>query len=62
MIEQISLMTDKKIREEIKALSIGDLLVLQDAVEQEIKNKIQKTIKTARERRGLIVEVFNKNI
>ena len=62
MIEQISLMTDKEIREEIKALSIADLLLLQDAVEQELKIKVQKTINKARMRRGLIVEIFNKNI
>ncbi len=62
MLERISLMTDKEIREEIKALSIGDLLVLQDAIEQEIKSKVQKVIQKARERRGLIVEIFNKNI
>ncbi len=62
MIKQISLMTDKEIREGVKSLSIGDLLVLQNALEDEIKIKIQKSIKTAREKRGLIVKMFNKNI
>lgn len=54
-------MTDKEIKEGVKSLSIGDILLLQYAIEEELSDKVKRLIEKARERRGLIVETFNKN-